>query len=89
MSFDQKPKIEVFVGKDVSIKMKPDVRYMINPGSIGQPRDSNNLASFGLVDTKENTFRLVRVEYDINTVQRRMRHCGLPELLYSRLQRGT
>lgn len=89
MSFDKTPKIKVFMGKDVTIKMLPGVRYMINPGSIGQPRDSNNLASFGLVDTKENTFRLVRVEYDISAVQRRMRHCGLPELLYSRLERGT
>ena len=89
MSFDKKPKISVFVGKDVTIKMLPNVRYMINPGSIGQPRDSNNLASFGIVDTKENTFNLVRVEYDIAAVQRRMRHCGLPELLYSRLKKGN
>jgi predicted phosphodiesterase len=84
-----KPRIDVFLGKDVTIELKPNVRYMINPGSIGQPRDANCLASFGLVDTKENTFRLVRVEYNIAAVQRRMRHCGLPELLYSRLQRGS
>ena len=86
---DMKPKIDVFLGKDVTIKLEPNVRYMINPGSIGQPRDANCLASFGLVDTKANTFRLVRVEYDIAIVQRRMRHCGLPELLYSRLQKGS
>ena len=83
------PKIEVFLGKDVTIKLLPNARYMINPGSIGQPRDANNLASFGLVDTRENTFRLIRVEYNIASVQRRMRHCGLPELLYTRLMKGA
>ncbi|MCR5504454.1 MAG: metallophosphatase family protein [Elusimicrobiaceae bacterium] len=86
---NNKPKIDVFLGKDVTIKMQPNVRYIINPGSIGQPRDANCLASFGLVDTKQSTFRLVRVEYNIAAVQRRMRHCGLPELLYSRLQKGS
>lgn len=82
------PKIEVFIGKDVTIEMKPNVRYMINPGSIGQPRDLNSRASFGLIDTKLNTFRLVRVEYDVATVQKRMKNCGLPEFLYSRLGQG-
>ena len=86
---NHKPKIDVFLGKDVTIQMLPNVRYMINPGSTGQPRDANSLASFGLIDTRENTFRLVRVEYDIASVQRRMRHCGLPELLYSRLVKGA
>ena len=86
---NHKPKIEVFLGKDVTIEMLPKVRYVINPGSIGQPRDSNCFASFGLVDTKENTFRLIRVEYDIMAVQRRMRDCGLPEFLYTSLKQGN
>ena len=85
----EKPKIEVLSGKDVSFKITPNTRYMINPGSIGQPRDANCLSSFGLMDTKTNIFRLIRVEYDIATVQRRMRHCGLPELLYKRLNKGA
>ena len=85
---NQNPKIEVFIGKDVTVKMLPNVRYMINPGSIGQPRDLNARASFGLIDTKKNTFRLVRVEYNVAAVQRRMKHCGLPEFLYNRLGQG-
>lgn len=83
-----KPRIEVFMGKDVTIEMMPNVRYMINPGSIGQPRDLNARASFGLIDTKKNTFRLVRVDYNIAAVQKRMKNCGLPEFLYNRLGQG-
>jgi len=83
-----KPKIEVFTGKDVTIRMSPNGRYVINPGSIGQPRDLNSLASFGLIDTKRNTFRLIRVAYNVTAVQRRMKSCGLPEFLYSRLKHG-
>lgn len=86
---NQKPKISLPSGEDFTFKIMPDVRYMINPGSIGQPRDSNSLASFGIVDTKENTFRLIRVGYNIAAVQRRMRNCGLPELLYTRLGKGA
>ena len=82
------PKINVFIGKDVTIEMLPNVRYMINPGSIGQPRDLNARASFGLIDTKRNTFRLVRVEYNVAAVQKRMKNCGLPEFLYNRLEQG-
>ena len=82
------PRIDVFMGKDVSIKMLPGVRYMINPGSIGQPRDLNARASFGLIDTKKNIFRLIRVEYNIKVVQKRMKNCGLPEFLYNRLGEG-
>ena len=85
----QNPKINLLPGQDVSFKMLPNTRYMINPGSIGQPRDANCLSSFGLMDTKAKTFRLVRVEYNIAAVQRRMRHCGLPELLYKRLNKGA
>ena len=85
---NHKPRIEVFIGKDVTIKMLPNVRYMINPGSIGQPRDLNARASFGLIDTKKNTFRLIRVEYNVAAVQKRMKNCGLPEFLYNRLGQG-
>jgi len=90
MSYKQNhdPRIDVFIGKDVTIKMLPNVRYMINPGSIGQPRDLNARASFGLIDTKKNTFRLVRVDYNVAAVQKRMKNCGLPEFLYNRLGQG-
>ncbi len=83
------PQIDVFLGSDVTIKMLPNVRYMINPGSIGQPRDSNNMASFGILDTEQNTFRLIRLPYDIQSVQKKIEAAGLPRLLSTRLTKGN
>lgn len=83
------PQIDVFLGSDVTIKMLPGLRYMINPGSLGQPRDTNSMASFGVYDSVANTFRLIRVPYDIESVQKKIEKTGLPHILSSRLKKGT
>ena len=82
------PQIDVFYGRDVSIKLMPGVRYMINPGSVGQPRDTNPLASFGLFDTEKNIFRLIRLPYDIKSVQEKIEALKLPQILSDRLPKG-
>jgi diadenosine tetraphosphatase ApaH/serine/threonine PP2A family protein phosphatase len=79
------PQIDVFLGSDVTIKMMPGLRYMINPGSVGQPRDANNMASFGVYDSAMRTFRLLRVPYDIAAVQKKILAAKLPDILSSRL----
>ena len=84
----QMPQVDIFYGKDVTIKLLPGVRYMINPGSIGQPRDSNNMASCGIFDTEENTFRLIRLPYDIKAVQQKIEALKLPQILSDRLPKG-
>lgn len=83
------PQVDVFYGKDVTIKLLPGVRYMINPGSVGQPRDSNNMASFGIFDTEKNTFRLIRLPYDIQAVQEKIEANKLPQILSDRLPKGV
>ncbi len=83
------PQIDVFYGRDVSIKLMPGVRYMINPGSIGQPRDTNPRASFGIFDTEKRTFRLIRVPYDIKSVQTKIEALKLPQILSDRLPKGV
>ncbi len=83
------PQIDLFLGSDVTIKMLPGLRYMINPGSIGQPRDTNSMASFGILDSKENTFRLIRLPYDIEAVQAKLAKTGLPDILSARLKTGS
>ena len=82
------PQIDLFLGSDVTIKMLPGIRYMINPGSIGQPRDTNAKASFGILNTKEQTFRLIRLPYDIEAVQSKIESRGLPTILSTRLKQG-
>ena len=63
-------------------------RLIINPGGVGQPRDSDPRASYGLIDTRRHVFTLHRVPYDIASVQSRMREKGLPEMLWRRLGYG-
>jgi len=70
------------------VKVEPELRYLINPGAVGQPRDGNPKASFGVWDTKAGVVTVKRVEYDIGAVQEKMRREGLPEYLVERLARG-
>ncbi|OGS08054.1 MAG: hypothetical protein A2270_03150 [Elusimicrobia bacterium RIFOXYA12_FULL_51_18] len=64
------------------------VRYMINPGSVGQPRDGNPRAACGLFDQEKNTFEIFRVDYDVARVQELMKTNGLPQMLMERLAFG-
>ncbi len=63
-------------------------RVIINPGSVGQPRDQNPDAAYAILDTEANTFEHRRVPYAIHEVQARMRDYGFPERLITRLEHG-
>ena len=63
-------------------------RAILNPGSVGQPRDHNPAASYALFDPEEVTWDYRRVEYDIASVQARMQEFGLPERHILRLSAG-
>jgi predicted phosphodiesterase len=63
-------------------------QMILNPGSVGQPRDHDPRASYGIYEIEENTWRLHRVEYDIESVQKRIREVGMPEKHASRLTEG-
>jgi predicted phosphodiesterase len=68
--------------------LDPEKQYFINPGSVGQPRDDNPDASFGVFDTDGLTFELVRVSYDVERASQRVRNAKLPRFLADRLLRG-
>ena len=68
--------------------VRPECRYVVNVGSVGQPRDGDPRACCALYDTESRAFRLHRVEYDIASVQARMKRVGLPRYLAERLARG-
>jgi predicted phosphodiesterase len=76
-------------GDVVEIQLNPGARYLINPGSVGQPRDRNPKAAFA--EFYPNPGRLVvrRIEYDTATAAERIRKAGLPESLANRLALGT
>ncbi|HEX5467052.1 MAG TPA: metallophosphoesterase family protein [Candidatus Limnocylindrales bacterium] len=61
---------------------------LINPGSVGQPRDGDPRASAALLDTEARTVGWIRVAYDIAAVQARMRSADLPGRLIARLEVG-
>jgi predicted phosphodiesterase len=62
--------------------------YMINPGSIGQPRDGDPRAAYALYDTEAGMVTYRRVTYDIAAAQRKIREAGLPPVLADRLALG-
>ena len=72
-------------GKPVSLGTS---RKIVNPGSVGQPRDADPRAAYGILDFEANTFEHRRVDYDIADVQKRMRGHDLPERLAVRLEHG-
>jgi len=63
-------------------------RYLLNPGSIGQPRDGDPRAAFAIADLEHQVIEFWRVPYDISVVQERMRAAHLPEALVQRLLVG-
>lgn len=70
------------------VTLAPGARYIINVGSIGQPRDGNPAASFGIVDDEATAVSIVRTEYDVETARRKIIDAGLPRLLGDRLLLG-
>jgi predicted phosphodiesterase len=63
-------------------------RYMINTGSVGQPRDGDPRASYLLFDSREATVEHRRVDYPVEETQKSMKKKGLPESLITRLSYG-
>lgn len=77
------------VREDATVRLDPSKRYLINPGSVGQPRDRNPNSSFIILDTEKHTVQFFRVEYDVVKTQTSILKAGLPEILASRLTYGT
>jgi diadenosine tetraphosphatase ApaH/serine/threonine PP2A family protein phosphatase len=72
----------------IQLELKPNIRYMINPGSVGQPRDNDARAAFLLYDTDSGVITFYRVPYDIGRAQEKIFSAGLPERLAVRLEEG-
>ena len=63
-------------------------RLIVNPGGVGQPRDGDPRASYAVYDSEARTLTLHRVEYELETAQRKIREAGLPSYLAERLAYG-
>ncbi len=82
--------IPIVYGTDntCTVTLHPDSRYLINPGSVGQPRDYNWRAAYALLDTEANTLTLHRVEYDVDSAAAKICHTGLPASFAAALRQG-
>lgn len=63
-------------------------KVLINVGAVGQPRDMDNRASYGIYDSYTQKVQIFKVSYNINETQKKMRKEGLPDFLVERLKYG-
>ncbi len=75
-------------GEEYELKLRDSARYLLNPGSVGQPRDGDWRAAFALYDEEKGLVRFMRVPYDVRQAQMRIMRAGLPERLATRLREG-
>lgn len=68
--------------------LDPEAKYLINPGSVGQPRDGDWRSGFALFDTEGYAVTFFRVPYDVESAQRRIYKAKLPDRLALRLKEG-
>ena len=81
---------DLYVHQDNSINFSsmPNARFLINTGSVGQPRDHNPQSCYGILDSDEKSFLFRRVTYDLQKTQAKMRKAKMPDFLISRLNEG-
>jgi diadenosine tetraphosphatase ApaH/serine/threonine PP2A family protein phosphatase len=80
--------VDAGIAGEDSVLDLDDTRLIVNPGSVGQPRDGDPRASAMLIDTEAQTIEWRRVEYPFEKTQRLMAERGLPERLIQRLEFG-
>lgn len=73
---------------DEKLFLEDDLRYIVNVGSVGQPRDGDTRACLCIYDTEANSIEFRRVEYDFRKAQEKIRATNLPEALALRLSMG-
>jgi diadenosine tetraphosphatase ApaH/serine/threonine PP2A family protein phosphatase len=86
--FRERPVLRIWEDTRTTIRICPSQRYVFNAGSVGQPRDGDWRASYGIVDTEARTFELRRAAYDVDTASEKIMRLGFPRTLSERLFLG-
>jgi diadenosine tetraphosphatase ApaH/serine/threonine PP2A family protein phosphatase len=73
---------------DPEMPVDESMSIIINAGSVGQPRDENNKASYAVYDSETRIAQIIRLEYDIDAAANKIRAANLPEILAARLYQG-
>jgi predicted phosphodiesterase len=77
-----------YEGDFPAVVLRKNIKYLINPGSVGQPRDNDTRSAFAIWDTKAARVEFHRVEYPFEVTQAKMQSAGLPQHLIDRLRFG-
>jgi diadenosine tetraphosphatase ApaH/serine/threonine PP2A family protein phosphatase len=75
-------------GETFRLLLNDAAKYLVNCGAVGQPRDGDPRAAFGMLDTTTQTLTVIRVKYDVAAAQAKIIAAGLPEVLAQRLAIG-
>jgi len=75
-------------GLVLTLSLQDEGRYLVNPGSVGQPRDGDRRTAFAIIDTGRRAVEYFRTSYNLAKTQEKMRKAGLPQLLIERLEHG-
>lgn len=81
--------VELLSGKRLTVDLDPRCRYLLNPGSVGQPRDRDPRAAYALYDEVHGRVHVYRVTYRAASARRRIVQAGLPPILGDRLLYGA
>lgn len=74
--------------RETEVNIRRGVKYFVNIGSVGQPRDGDWRASYAIYDSDNQSVKIRRLEYDLRTTQQKIRDAGLPGVLAERLALG-
>ena len=89
--FRVEPAVEAMLpvrGERCKVPIEDGGRYLVNCGAVGQPRDSDPRAAFGLLDATSRVLTIVRTPYDLGAAQKKILEAGLPPVLAQRLALG-
>lgn len=75
-------------GESSELTLQDGTKYLVNVGAVGQPRDGDARAAFGILDTAARTLTVMRIVYDVASAQAKILAAGLPEVLAQRLAIG-
>lgn len=73
---------------EATLDLREGVKYLLNPGSVGQPRDGDPRAAYAIVDTEARRVELFRLMYPLEAAQAKVINAGLPDILARRLAAG-
>lgn len=85
---EERCSVHISASTEAVVRLDPQMRYIINPGAVGKPRDRDTRASFGIWNTQTRSFRFIRQEYDFKKTQQKMEQAQLPAFLIDMLSLG-